>query len=165
MNITKVAMAQYIIGVLVDDLERLNDKLVKEDITLLSRCNEHVGFLINIFDNSNINHDIDKPVKEFTENVFEKLKISAVCQAPSACGRSVSRRCSGGRGDVPFPVSHPGLPVGALGLLRLGNARQACRAAAEKKRGVFAGAVDPIGQIRRVFQKIHQVVAAEFIFQ
>ena len=77
MNITKVAMAQYIIGVLVDDLERLNDKLVKEDIPLLSRCNERIGFLINIFDNSNINYDIDKPVKEFTENVFEKLKISA----------------------------------------------------------------------------------------
>ena len=77
MDTVNVAMTQYIIDVLIDDLERLNDKLVKEDIILLSRCNEHVGFLINIFDDSNINHDIDKPVKEFTENVFEKLKISA----------------------------------------------------------------------------------------
>ena len=77
MDTVNVAMTQYIIDVLIDDLERLNDKLVKEDIILLSRCNEHVGFLINMFDDSNINHDIDRPVKEFTENVFEKLKISA----------------------------------------------------------------------------------------
>jgi guanylate kinase len=70
-------MTQYIIGVLVDDLERLNDKLVKEDIPLLSRCNEHIGFLINMFDSSSINHDLEKPVKAFTTDIFNSLRISA----------------------------------------------------------------------------------------
>ena len=35
MDTVNVAMTQYIIDVLIDDLERLNDKLVKEDIILL----------------------------------------------------------------------------------------------------------------------------------